>query len=141
VGENCRSRAGQIRTLVVDDSPVALRATRDFLASTKRIDVVGNATNGKDALVLAETLDPDLIVLDMHMPGMSGLDVLGVLRQLQARAKVIMVTAYFAFEFEEACAAGGALKLIQKEKLIDEFEGVVREAFPDEAESSAPRAV
>jgi DNA-binding NarL/FixJ family response regulator len=126
---------------VVDDSPVALRATRDFLDSVARIDVVGSATNGKDALVMAATLDPDLIVMDVQMPGMSGLDVLRRLRQRAARAKVILVTAYFAVELEHACVAGGALSLLQKERLIDEFETIVRQAFPEDAEPAAsPKA-
>ena len=136
--DDCRSRAGQIRTLVVDDSPVALRATRDFLASVKGIDVVGNATNGKDALALTDTLDPDLIVMDVQMPGMSGLDVLARLRQRGTRAKVIMVTAYFAVELREACVASGAVSVIQKEKLIEEFETLVQKSFPDVAKPATP---
>ena len=82
-----------IRVLIVDDEPLAREGIRLLLENESDIEVVGEATNGSEALRAIESLKPALVLLDVQMPGMSGVDVL---KQLDGAnvPEVIFVTAY-----------------------------------------------
>src|SRR3989337_2915184 len=72
----------QARTLIVEDDPAVAVVHRGFVESHPRFVVVGEARNGTDALRLAAALRPDLVLLDLHLPDIGGLDVLRRLRML-----------------------------------------------------------
>lgn len=78
------------RVLVVDDSAVIRRILTDVLSSDPEIEVVGTASNGTMALEKFEKLAPDLITLDVEMPGMSGLDLLSEIRRRSPKVPVVM---------------------------------------------------
>ena len=81
-----------VRLLIVDDSALMRKLLADLLRSAPEIEVVGAARNGAEALELAAALSPDVITLDVEMPGMSGLEVLPLL--LKARpVPVVMVSS------------------------------------------------
>jgi DNA-binding NarL/FixJ family response regulator len=83
-----------IRLLVVDDHKLFRQGVVNLLKSTKDFEVVGEAESGKDAVMLAVALDPDVIVLDLGLPDISGIDVV---KEIQARgltAKVVMLTMH-----------------------------------------------
>jgi YesN/AraC family two-component response regulator len=67
---------GIARVLICEDEPLAVRALREYLKDVDWIEVVGDARNGSEAIRLIQKLEPDLIFLDVRMPGMSGLEVL-----------------------------------------------------------------
>lgn len=81
----------RIRTLIVDDEPLARAGLKRMLSEVDWIDLVGEAADGPKALDLAQTLAPELIFLDIQMPGMSGLDVL---RSLAHGPRVVFTTAF-----------------------------------------------
>src|SRR5271157_5100315 len=107
-----------IRTLIVDDEPIARQVLRDELQSVGDVEVVGEAGNGNDALVQIERLKPDLVLLDLQMPGLSGFDVIHRLPE-GALPIVIIVTAYdqHAIRAFEAGALDYLLKPISQERL------------------------
>ncbi len=82
-----------IRTLVVDDQPLAIERLQTLLASQPDVDVVGTAQSGPDAVVAVSTLAPDLVFLDLQMPGLDGF---GVIEQVgpEAMPLTVFVTAY-----------------------------------------------
>ena len=82
------------RILIVDDSPVVLRALRDLLERQTDWKVCGEAENGKEAIAKAQELHPDLIVLDLSMPVMNGLDAARVLKRLMPTVPLIMYSAF-----------------------------------------------
>ena len=85
--------AAKISVLVVDDEPLARAGLRDLLAEIDWLDCVGEAGDGSAAISAIDALKPDLVLLDIQMPGPSGIDVL---RRLQHRPMVIFTTAYAA---------------------------------------------
>jgi two-component system LytT family response regulator len=80
-----------VRTLLVDDEPLARRELRRLLASTPWVEIVGEAANVDEAETQIATLDPELVLLDVQMPGGSGFDLLGRLNRIP---QVIFTTAY-----------------------------------------------
>lgn len=101
-----------IRTLVVDDDPDMRRVAAMTLSTDPRVDVVGVAADGVEAVALWRQLRPDAIVLDMRMPGMSGLDVAReVLTDDRAVTVVIWSASLEAREVREASRLGVAAVL------------------------------
>jgi DNA-binding LytR/AlgR family response regulator len=107
-----------IRTLIVDDEPIARQVLRDELSAFSDVEIAGEAANGGDALREIARLKPDLVFLDLEMPGMGGFDVI---RQLPEGALpvVIIVTAYgqHAIRAFEAGALDYLLKPVSQERL------------------------
>jgi two-component system, chemotaxis family, protein-glutamate methylesterase/glutaminase len=83
-------RASAIRVLVADDSAVMRSLVRTALGASPQIEVAETAQDGRDALEAIDRLDPDLVLLDLEMPRMNGLDVLAEMRARRMRAKVIV---------------------------------------------------
>src|SRR3569832_909144 len=88
-----------LRTLIVDDEPLAIERMQVLCAEIDALSVVGTASDGEAALPLAAKLSPDLVLLDMTMPGMDGLAVARELGRHQAPS-VIFVTAHEDFAVE-----------------------------------------
>jgi two-component system LytT family response regulator len=86
----------EIRTLIVDDEPLARRGVRQLLAGHPDLVVVGECRNGRDALRAFDALSPDLVFLDVQMPGLDGFGVLRA-RQGHRMPFVVFVTAYDEF--------------------------------------------
>jgi DNA-binding LytR/AlgR family response regulator len=111
-------QASPIRTLVVDDEAIARQVLRDELGGFADIEIAGEAANGNDALSEIARLKPDLVLLDLQMPGMGGFDLI---RQLPADALpiVVIVTAYdeHAIKAFEAGALDYLLKPVSRERL------------------------
>ena len=109
---------GVLRTLVVDDERLARERLRTFLRGLDDVDVVGEAANGPEAVERIEALRPDLVLLDIQMPGMDGF---GVLRAVSHRPEVIFATAYdsYAIKAFEVHAADYLLKPISRGRLTD----------------------
>jgi len=107
-----------IRTLIVDDEPIARQVLRDELGCIADVDVVGEAENGNEALTKIGRLRPDLVLLDLQMPGLGGFDVIHRLPE-DALPIVIIVTAYdqHAIRAFEAGALDYLLKPVSQERL------------------------
>jgi two-component system, LytTR family, response regulator len=106
-----------VRVLLVDDEPLARSLLGEQLAAHREIEIVGEATNGFDAVKLIAELEPDLVFLDIQMPKLSGFEVLELLGD-EAPA-VIFVTAYdeFALQAFEVHAVDYLLKPVEPERL------------------------
>src|SRR5665647_753656 len=89
-----------IKILIVDDEKIERDALQKIIEKgIEGIQVVGQAENGNQAIELANLLMPDLILMDIQMPGVNGLDAIKQIKEQQPMIKYIMVTAYDTFEF------------------------------------------
>jgi two-component system LytT family response regulator len=107
-----------IRALLVDDEPLARKRLRALLASHPRVEIVGEAANGDEACQLVERLRPDLLFLDIQMPGLTGFDVLARLPP-PSRPRIIFITAHdeFAVKAFEEQALDYLLKPVEPARL------------------------
>ena len=127
----------KIRTLVIDDEPLARERLAKLLRAEPDIEVVGEATNGRDAVALIRKAKPDLIFLDVQMPELDGF---GVLSELNAdeRPAVVFVTAYdkFALKAFDVHAVDYLLKPFDKER----FQTALRRAL-DHLKRNQPKQI
>ena len=100
------------RIFLADDHPAVLKATAALLAP--QFDIVGNATNGAELVSEALRLHPDVIVVDITMPVLSGIDAAHRLRESASLAKIVFLTVHSEQPFMEACMAEGALGYVLK---------------------------
>ena len=107
-----------LRTIIVDDEALARRGLKHRLNNVDDVAVVAEARNGREALTTIRDLQPDLVFLDIQMPGMGGFEVLAELRQENMPA-IVFVTAYnkYAIKAFEANALGYLLKPIEDRRL------------------------
>jgi DNA-binding NarL/FixJ family response regulator len=96
-----------IRVLIVDDHPFVRLGVATLLAQADGIAVVGECSDGSEVLDAAITVDPDVVLMDIHMPGTSGLDATRALLKTRPTVRVLMFTASMvAGHIEEAASAG-----------------------------------
>jgi DNA-binding NarL/FixJ family response regulator len=82
------------RIIIADDHPIVRSGIRAELSRHADLEVVGEATNGDDVLPLVESLSPDIVLLDVNMPGKRTIDILTELQQAGGKCKVLILTAY-----------------------------------------------
>jgi DNA-binding NarL/FixJ family response regulator len=85
---------GRVRVLIVDDHPAVRRGLRTFLELADGLEVVGEAADGRSALDLIAATGPDVVLLDMALPGMDGVEVLHELRRRELSCRALVVTSY-----------------------------------------------
>ncbi|WP_037622535.1 response regulator [Streptomyces aureus] len=112
----------RISLLIVDDHPVVRDGLRGMFASAPGFTVVGEAANGVEALDRAAALDPDVILMDLRMPGGGGVDAIAELTRRRCRARVLVLTTYDTdsdtLPAIEAGATGYLLKDAPREDLF-----------------------
>lgn len=110
-----------IRVLLVDDHQVVREGLKRMLDLDADIEVVGEAASGEEALTRAEQLSPDVILMDVKMPGMGGIDAIRELKARESAAGVIVMTVYedkYLAQAAEAGAVGYLLKDVSRDELV-----------------------
>ncbi len=110
-----------ISVLLVDDNPTFLRILTRFLSEHDEVIVVGTAGDGEEALAMAGTLHPEVILLDLAMPGLSGLETIPRLRSMVPHAGIIALTVLDTNGYREAASAAGADDFVCKANLAGDL--------------------
>jgi two-component system LytT family response regulator len=123
-GSEHRGSSMALKTLIVDDEPIARKVLREELESIEGIEIVGEAGDGEMALQKIAAQHPDLVLLDLQMPAMGGLEVVRHLKHGAHMPVIVIVTAYdkYALEAFEAGAIDYLLKPVGQERLSEAVE-------------------
>lgn len=120
----------KIRILLADDHPVVREGIRSCLAKHAHLEIVGEAENGWEAVAKAKALLPDLVLLDINMPALNGLQAAAVLRQELPQTKILILTVFNEKEYVLQVARSGAhgyvLKETSPQELVRAIETVYR---------------
>jgi DNA-binding NarL/FixJ family response regulator len=121
-----------IRVLLADDHQIVREGLRALLDSDQDIDVVGEASDGREAIELAKKLMPDVLVLDIVMPRLNGLETLRHVRLQCPKTKVLLLSSYNDEEFLRRSVAGRAAGYLLKESAAADLLQAIRQVFRGE---------
>ena len=119
--------ARRLDVLIVDDHPLVRAGLRSLLEQTSDLCVVGSAEDGQQAVELAAQLQPDVVLLDVRMPGVSGLEIVGRLRDLRPAPAVVMLSSAGEQSTVRRALDAGALGFVLKDSPPDQLLDGLRE--------------
>jgi len=114
------------RVVVVEDHAIIREGLRSLLSSTKEFDIVGEAGDGREAIRCIENLKPDLVLTDLSMPTMDGMDVIENIKKHSPKTKVIALTVHRGEEYVLATLKAGADGYVLKEATYPELMMAIR---------------
>lgn len=120
-GRVMRKPEKEIRVLVVDDHPVVRRGLSACLAGRPPLQVVGEASDGEEAVRQTLALKPDIVLVDIHLPRMDGLRVTELLRRQAPKVRVLVVSVHSRPEYVQRAIKAGARAYLLKNTTPDEF--------------------
>jgi DNA-binding NarL/FixJ family response regulator len=122
----------RIRVLIVDDHAMVRRGMRDFLDLHDDLDVVGEASDGDAALEAAEELRPDVIVMDLLMPGLDGIAATAEIKARHPAMEVVAITSFIEEDRITAALEAGASGFLLKDAEADDLAAAIRSAYAGE---------
>lgn len=115
-----------IRVLLVDDHTVLRDGLKSLLNYETDIDVIGDASNGREAISAAETLKPDIVVTDISMPGLNGIESVRILRHNHPQLKIIILSMHASQEYVAQALQAGANGYVVKQADASEVLAAIR---------------
>jgi DNA-binding NarL/FixJ family response regulator len=122
----------RIRVLLADDHTLVRAGIRSLLQGLADVDVMGEAGDGHEALRLAETHRPDIVLLDVGMPGLNGLEVAGRLAALDSAIRVIILSVHTSEEYVLRALRAGCMGYLLKGSAVPELEVALRAVYRGE---------
>jgi DNA-binding NarL/FixJ family response regulator len=126
--ERGRHPDGAIRILIADDHAMVRRGMRDFLALHDDLVVVGEAVDGASAVALTDELRPDVVVMDLLMPGIDGIDATARIKALHPDVEVVALTSFVEEDRVVAAIEAGASGFLLKDAEADDLATAIRAA-------------
>jgi NarL family two-component system response regulator LiaR len=123
---------GSIRVLVADDHPIVRKGIRALLATEPDIEVVGEARDGREAIVQAQRLRPDVVVMDLSMPTMGGVEAIRHIIARQPETRVLVLTYLAGNSQLFSALEAGALGYLLKDAALDELVQGIRRVYHGE---------
>jgi len=120
----------KIRVLICDDHPTVILGVTEYLSLKKHIEIVGTATRGEEAIRMAKELRPDVLLIDIGLPDISGIEVTHRLLRDMPEARIVILTMYqdeeYAIQFHQSGALGYVLKSNDPEEFVQAIEFAMR---------------
>jgi two-component system, NarL family, invasion response regulator UvrY len=129
--------AGRVQVMVVDDQPPFRAAARAVISRVEGFDLVGESASGEDAVALAERLHPDLVLMDINMGAMDGLEATRRITTTRPETLVILVSTYAEEDLPSGARASGAGAYVNKDELSPKLVRRLWESRGDPAWRSA----
>lgn len=121
-----------IRVLIADDHPVVREGLKALLAAKKYgIEVVGEASNGEEAIHQTRQLEPDVILMDLLMPGKSGLQAILEIKQIQPLARILVLTSFADDDHVTQAIQAGAYGFLLKDASPDDLVQTIHSVYAD----------
>ncbi|NLY90660.1 MAG: response regulator transcription factor [Firmicutes bacterium] len=117
-----------ISVFIVDDHPFVREGLKTYLSTDPEIRIVGEAGDGETALPALKTLDPEVAIIDLHLPRMSGVEVIKVIKESQLRTQVIILSSFCEDEEIIAAIDAGALSYLLKDSPPEKLLAAVKAA-------------
>ncbi len=117
-----------IRVLLVDDQAVVRRALRGRFQLEPDIEVVGEASTGREALTLAQALMPDVVLMDIEMPEMDGIEATTTLSRVVPKARVVILSIHNDAKTRGRAQAAGAVACVEKRGVTETLLSAIRQA-------------
>lgn len=121
------SKGKKMRLLIADDSEILRSRLIEMLNHIPGIEIVGEVENGVDAVVFADRLKPDVIILDIRMPDADGILALESIRRSNSISKIIILTNYPYPQYKQKCLEAGADYFFSKSEEIDKMLGTLQD--------------
>ena len=125
-----------IQILIVDDHAVVRKGIRALLATEPSIEIIGEAGDGEQALQLYQELKPDLLLLDLLMPKMNGVEVIKSVKKIDKGAKILVLTSFAADDQVFPAIKAGALGYLLKDTEPDDLVSAIQQVFLGESSLS-----
>ena len=127
-----KDKSKRIKLLLVDDHPIVLDGIKSHLCAQPDFEVVGDASNGQDALRKAKLTLPDVVLMDISMPHMNGLEAIAGLRKQVPNAKVLVLTMHDNREYIAQVVRSGARGYLLKDSAPAELVGAIKAVYGGE---------
>ncbi len=124
--ENAETLPADIRLLIADDEPLFVEMIQAMLSAEPGIHVVGTARDGREAVRLAKELQPDIIVMDISMPAMDGIDATREIRRSNADACVLILTGGKTIGDVDRARQAGAAAYVTKDRIATDLVSEIR---------------
>ena len=124
-----------IRALLVDDYADFIESASQFLSTVPEIQVVGRASSGVEALQAVDRLHPDLVLMDLAMPGMSGLEATRRIKEQAGAPRVVIITLYNNQGYRVAALAAGADGFMTKSEFGEDLVTLIHDLFGGQGRS------
>jgi two-component system, NarL family, response regulator LiaR len=132
-------QANRIRVMIVDDHEMVRSGLAVFLEVSDEFEMVGEAANGAEAIRLCDALNPDVLLMDLKMPGIDGVTAVQRIREAHPDIQIIALTSFKEEELVRGALQAGAIGYLLKNVTIDELSNAVRNAYAGKS-TLAPEA-
>lgn len=123
----------KISILLIDDHAIVRQGIRTFLELQPDLTVVSEGSSGEEAVTLAKNLAPDVVLMDLVMPGMGGVEATRQVKQISPRSQIIVLTSYHDDEYIFPALRAGALSYVLKDVGAMELADIIRKAAQGES--------